>query len=144
MAFATMIVCAVVAFCFANAPLLLRLAAVVVLSGVGGLIPGALFNLAVDLAPGPPFVSTTVGWMQQFSAIGQFVGPPIVAWVASMAGGWQLTWSVTGTASLIGIVLATSIGRLQRIKSRKRLMEIQPDVRCGTFRGAALTYTAHC
>ena len=113
-AFATMIVCAFVAFNFPEAPIALRFATVVVLSGVGGLIPGALFNLAVDLAPGPPFVSTTVGWMQQFSAIGQFAGPPIVAWVASIVGGWQLTWTVTGTASLIGIALATWIGRVYR------------------------------
>jgi len=111
-AFATMIVCAFVAFGLADAPFALRFAAVVVLSGVGGLIPGALFNLAVDLAPGPPFVSTTVGWMQQFSAIGQFAGPPIVAWVASIVGGWQLTWVVTGTASLMGMMLAAMIGRL--------------------------------
>jgi hypothetical protein len=106
--------CAFVAFDFPDLPIALRFVTVVVLSGVGGLIPGALFNLAVDLAPGPPFVSTTVGLMQQFSAIGQFAGPPLVAWVASVAGGWQLTWTVTGAASLVGIALAMSIGRLQR------------------------------
>jgi MFS transporter, CP family, cyanate transporter len=117
-AFATMIVCAFVAFNFPDAPIALRFATVVVLSGVGGLIPGALFNLAVDLAPGPPFVSTTVGWMQQFSAIGQFAGPPIVAYVASVAGGWQLTWTVTGTASLVGIALAMLIGRVYQRRTQ--------------------------
>ena len=113
-AFATMMACAFAGFGIADAPLALRFAAVVVLSGVGGLIPGALFNLAVDLAPGPQFVSTTVGWMQQFSAIGQFAGPPLVAWVASVAGGWQFTWVVTGAASLAGIALASMIGRVHR------------------------------
>ena len=39
---------------------------------------------------------TTVGWMQQWSALGQFAGPPLVAWVASRAGGWQWTWVATG------------------------------------------------
>ena len=111
-AFATMIVCAFVAFGIPDAPLALRFAAVVVLSSVGGLIPGTLFNLAVDLAPGPPFVSTTVGWMQQFSAIGQFAGPPVVAWVAGMTGTWQWTWTVTGGACVIGIALAAALGRL--------------------------------
>jgi predicted MFS family arabinose efflux permease len=114
LAFATMIACAFVAFGVAGAPFAVRFAAVVVLSGVGGLIPGALFNLAVALAPGPQFVSTTVGWMQQFSALGQFAGPPAVAWVASSVGGWQLTWTVTGAASLAGMVLASMIGRLSR------------------------------
>jgi hypothetical protein len=28
-------------------------------------------------------VSTTVGWMQQWSAFGQFAGPPLVAWAAA-------------------------------------------------------------
>ncbi len=84
--------------------------AVLVFSGVGGLIPGTLFGLAVKLAPDNETVSTTVGWMQQFSALGQFLGPPLVAWVATVAGGWQWTWTVTGASSLLGILLA---GRLQ-------------------------------
>jgi MFS family permease len=85
--------------------------AVLVFSGVGGLIPGTLFSLAVVLAPGEATVSTTVGWMQQFSALGQFLGPPLVAWVATQTGGWHWTWVVTASCSLLGIGLAT---RLQR------------------------------
>ena len=84
--------------------------AVLVFSGVGGLIPGTLFGLAVKLAPDSETVSTTVGWMQQFSALGQFLGPPLVAWVATVVGGWHWTWTVTGASSLLGILLA---GRLQ-------------------------------
>lgn len=84
--------------------------AVLLFSGVGGLIPGTLFGLAVKLAPDHETVSTTVGWMQQFSALGQFLGPPLVAWVATVAGSWQWTWIVTGTSSLLGVMLA---GRLQ-------------------------------
>ncbi len=113
--FATMLVGAVVAFGLpSSTPLLLRFGAVVLLSAVGGLIPGALFTLAVQLAPGARTVSTTVGWMQQFSALGQFAGPPIVAWVAGLTGGWQWTWTVTGTASVVGIGLAALIGRVHR------------------------------
>ena len=84
--------------------------AVLVFSGVGGLIPGTLFGLAVVLAPSEDTVSTTVGWMQQCSALGQFIGPPLVAWVATQAGGWQSTWWVTAAASVLGLMLA---GRLQ-------------------------------
>ena len=73
---------------------------------VGGLIPGTLFSLAVRLAPGDDTVSTTVGWMHQCSAIGQFVGPPLVAWVAVRVGGWHWTWAVTASLSLVGGVLA--------------------------------------
>lgn len=83
--------------------------AVLVFSGVGGLIPGTLFGLAVKLAPDNDTVSTTVGWMQQFSALGQFLGPPLVAWVATAVGGWQWTWVVTGASSLLGVLLASRL-----------------------------------
>ena len=88
--------------------------AVLIFSGVGGLIPGTLFGLAVTLAPGEDTVSTTVGWMQQFSALGQFIGPPLVAWVATQAGGWQSTWWVTGASSLLGLLLASRLQAASR------------------------------
>lgn len=111
---ATMVVCAVIAFAWSGTPLVVRYAAVVLLSGVGGLVPGTLFPLAVRLAPDTRTVSTTVGWLQQFSALGQFCGPPIVAYVASAAGGWRWTWVVTGGASVIGLVFTWQLGRLIR------------------------------
>ncbi len=92
-------------------PTALRFASVVMFSAVGGLIPGTLFSCALRLAPSEGTVSTTVGAMQQLSALGQFAGPPLVAWVAASAGGWQWTWAVTATLSLAGAVLAHFIGR---------------------------------
>ena len=83
---------------------------VVMFSAVGGLIPGTLFSTAVRLAPSENTVSTTVGFMQQLSAVGQFLGPPLVAWVAVMVGGWQWTWVVTVSLSVIGLWLAQRIG----------------------------------
>lgn len=87
---------------------------VLMFSMVGGMVPGTLFATAVAVAPDPSCVSTTVGWMQQWSAFGQFVGPPMVGWVASMAGGWHWTWAVTGSCSLLGIVLAMQVARVVR------------------------------
>ena len=87
-----------------------RYGAILLFSGVGGMIPGTLFSLAVRLAPNERTVSTTVGWMQQWSALGQFAGPPLVAWVASAAGGWHWTWAVTGACSALGILLAWQVG----------------------------------
>lgn len=84
-----------------------RYLAVVVFSAVGGLIPATLFALAVHVAPNEHTVSTTVGWMQQCSSTGQFLGPPLVAWVAGVAGGWQWTWVITGVASVVGLLLAS-------------------------------------
>lgn len=89
----------------------LRFAAVVAFSAVGGMIPATLFALAVRLAPSEGTVSTTMGWVQQCSACGQFVGPPLVAWVAGLAGGWHFTWVVTGVASVVGLGLAGWVAR---------------------------------
>lgn len=89
----------------------LRFVAVLLFSMVGGMIPGTLFSLAVKLAPGDDAVSTTVGWMQQWASLGQFAGPPLVAWLASVVGGWQWTWLLTGACSVAGLLLATAIGR---------------------------------
>ena len=90
----------------------LRFAGVLLFSGVGGLVPGTLFSLAVRLAPGEQQVATTVGWVQQMSALGQFVGPPVVAAVAARAGGWQFTPLVTVGCCVVGAVLAWMTGRL--------------------------------
>ncbi len=95
-------------------PAALRYVAVLVFSLVGGLIPATLFALAVRLAPSEQTLSTSVGWMQQWSAFGQFCGPPLVAWVASRSGGWQWTWVATGACSLLGLLLAARIGALLR------------------------------
>lgn len=99
---------------------LLRFAAVLLFSAFGGLIPGSLFALAVQLAPSQRVVSTTVGWMQQWSALGQFAGPPLVALLASYAGGWHWTWVFTGAASMCGILLALQIAHLSAQKSIAR------------------------
>jgi len=95
-------------------PPLLRYAAVLLFSSFGGLVPATLFSLAVHLAPNDRTISTTVGWMQQCQALGQFIGPPLVAWVAGVAGGWQWTWTVTGTSSIVGMLLAAKIARLRQ------------------------------
>ena len=89
-------------------------AGVLVFSSVGGLIPGTLFGLAIRLAPGADTVSTTVGWMQQWSALGQFAGPPLVAWIAVRAGGWQWTGWISVALCAVGLWLAAGIHRALR------------------------------
>jgi predicted MFS family arabinose efflux permease len=95
-------------------PPALRFAAVLLFSAVGGVVPATLFALAVRVAPTEDSLSTTVGWMQQWSAFGQFSVPPLVAWIASRAGDWHWTWWVTGSLALTGWLLAGRIDRQLR------------------------------
>jgi cyanate permease len=97
-----------------------RYAAVLMFSAFGGLIPSTLFSLAVRLAPAERTVSTTVGWMQQCSSFGQFAGPPLVAWVAARAGGWQWSWLFTGGCAALGMALAALTGALMRRRAAGR------------------------
>lgn len=112
--FAVMTVATWVAFSSgtAEAPWL-RYGAILLFSAIGGMVPGALFSLAVRLAPDSSVVSTCVGWMLQWSAFGQFVAPPAIAWLAAQAGGWHWTWMATGALSLLGALLVSRVSRLQ-------------------------------
>ena len=94
------------------APTLLPFMSVLLFSAVGGMVPATLFSQAVRLAPDAQTVSTTVGWMQQWSSLGQFVGPPVVAAIAAVVGGWHWSWLFTGACSVAGVVLAALMGRL--------------------------------
>jgi MFS family permease len=116
LAYAAMAVGALVAFGAQGHPVW-QYAAILAFSALGGLIPGTLFGVAVVMAPGNDTVSTTVGWMQQFSALGQFTGPPAVAWLVTQVGGWQWTWVLTGGCSLLGIALAL---QMQRVWTRSQ------------------------
>ena len=91
-----------------------RYAAVLLFSMVGGLIPSTLFALTVRVAPNEHTLSSVVGWAQQWSAFGQFAGPPLVAWVAARSGGWQWTWVVTGGSAWVGLLLAGRIAVVLR------------------------------
>jgi len=113
--FATMGLAAAAAFAGssnAGLPPAWRYAAVLLFSSVGGLIPATLFALAVRLAPSEGTLATTLGWVQQWSALGQFAGPPLVAAVASAAGGWQWTWVATGACSVAGLLVTVGLSRL--------------------------------
>jgi MFS family permease len=101
-----------------GAPPAVRYLGVLAFSLVGGLVPATLFALAMRLAPDERTLSTTVGWIQQWSSLGQFVGPPMVAWIASRAGGWHWTWAATGTSALLGLLLTVQLQRLLAARSR--------------------------
>lgn len=116
--FVTMALAALTAFALPGdgaATAALRYAAVLLFSAVGGLIPGTLFSLALRVAPGDHAVASTVGFMQQWSAAGQFAGPPLVAAVAVAVGGWQFTGVATGVVAALGLLATAGLAaRLRR------------------------------
>ncbi len=115
-AYLTMALGAAVAFA-GWVPPWLQYLGVLLFSAVGGLIPGTLFGVAVRLAPDNDTVSTTVGWMQQLSSLGQFIGPPLVALLALKVGGWQWTWLVTGGCSLLGVWVAQRLQAAWQVRA---------------------------
>lgn len=116
--FVTMALAALAAFALPGdgaATAALRYAAVLLFSAVGGLIPGTLFSLALRVAPGDHAVASTVGFMQQWSAAGQFAGPPLVAAAAVAVGGWQFTGVATGVVAALGLLATAGLAaRLRR------------------------------
>lgn len=108
--FTAMALGAVLAFASPTSGLpLVQYSGALLFSAFGGLVPGTLFAIAPRLAPSERTISTTVGWMMQWSALGQLAGPPLVASLATLVGGWQLTWLATGSASVVGILLAVLV-----------------------------------
>lgn len=95
-----------------------RYAAIVLLSAVGGLIPGTMFATAPFYAPTPAAISTTVGLMQQGSSVGQLIFPLIVATMAQYAGGWDSIWIATGAGALLTVAIGGLVARHDRLRVR--------------------------
>ena len=93
-------------------PATLRYVLVVTLAGVGGLIPATLFALVPRVAQDRQSTATTMGFVVQFSHIGQLAGPPAVAAVAAAAGGFQLSGLVLVPAALGALLAARGLRRV--------------------------------
>ncbi|WP_167661912.1 CynX/NimT family MFS transporter [Paenalcaligenes hominis] len=85
----------------------IQFVSILLFSIAGGVIPVTLYLLAVIFAPTPQTTASTIGWVQQGSSMGQFLGAPVVAWSVSMLGGWQWAWVATVIFSLLGISMVT-------------------------------------
>jgi len=83
-------------------PATLRYLLVVTLAAGGGLIPASIFALVPRVAQDRQSTATTMGFVVQFSHLGQLAGPPAVAAVAAAAGGFQLSALVLIPAALGG------------------------------------------
>ena len=92
----------------------LRYALVLVFSACAGVIPASIFSGLPVHARSPQHIATGNGMVLQFSNLGQFFGPLVIAWLASRYGGWDATlWALlafAAAAALCGIAL----GRIER------------------------------
>jgi cyanate permease len=91
---------------------MLRYLLVVLLAGVGGLIPASIFALVPHVAQDRHSTATTMGFVVQFSHVGQLAGPPAVAAVAAAVGGFQLSALVLIPAALGAFFAARGLRRV--------------------------------
>lgn len=92
----------------------LRYGLAVAYSAIGGIIPGVLIAGTPVHAPSPQLVGATNGMVMQGSQFGQMVGPPVLAALVSMTGGWQVAPWFLVAGALVTLVLGLWIGRLER------------------------------
>jgi len=98
----------------------LRYGACLLFAGVGGLVPASLLSGAPAHAPTRDLVSTTTGLILQGSQLGQTVGPPALALLVSVYGGWHVApWLLCATAS-VGILLSLRLAVLERAQENDR------------------------
>ncbi len=92
----------------------LRLACAMFLPFVGGFIPPVVLDAAPRHAASPALVATCIGLIVQALALGQFIGPPILACLVSGAGSWEGALWLTGPVSAIGLAATAILWRLER------------------------------
>ena len=95
----------------------LRFALMLVFSLCTGVLPASIFAGVPVHARSPQHIATGTGMVQQFSNIGQFLGPLAIALIASRFGGWEATlWvmlAFAGGAAACGVAL----GRIEKHRS---------------------------
>lgn len=95
-------------------PDLVRYALCLALSFTGALIPASVLSASAIYARRPKQISTLQGLFTQFSNLGPFFGPPIIAMLVSASGLWRDALWVTGSAALIGVALGLRLRVYER------------------------------
>lgn len=75
-----------------------------IFSFAGALVPTTVTRQAVDIAPPGGSASAVIGLITQMFNLANFIGPIILSAIAAAAGTWQMSWTMTVTASAIGIL----------------------------------------
>jgi DHA1 family inner membrane transport protein len=99
----------------AAASAVMGLAACLVFSGVGGVLPATLIGTSATVAPSPRLVPMAVGLLMLGSNLGQMVGPVIVGGAVD-ALGWSAAAAIVAMAGVRGVLLAFGLRRAMRHK----------------------------
>ncbi len=92
----------------------LRFLLVLVFSLCAGVIPASIFAGLPVHARSPAHIATGNGMVLQFSNLGQFFGPLVIAWLASRFGGWQASlWALLAFAAG-GAACGFALGRIEK------------------------------
>jgi DHA1 family inner membrane transport protein len=95
----------------------LRFALVLVFSLCTGVMPASIFAGLPVHARSPQHIATGTGMVQQFSNIGQFFGPLIVALIASRFGGWEATLWVMLAFAAGSAACGAALGMIEKGRS---------------------------
>jgi nitrate/nitrite transporter NarK len=98
-------------------PVALRFSSVLVFSLCAGVIPASIFAGLPVHARTPQHIGTGNGIVNQASQAGQFLGPLLLAWLASNFGGWGAAlWAMLAFAAggaLCGVVIGAIENRIR-------------------------------
>jgi DHA1 family inner membrane transport protein len=103
---------------FAEAlPGALRFAMVLAFSISAGVIPASVFSGLPVHARTPQHIGTANGIVMQASQVGQFLGPLVLAWMATQFGGWDASlWALlafAAGAALCGVAIGKIENRIR-------------------------------
>lgn len=90
-------------------PATVKVALAILFSLVGGLLPAALLSAASLHAPSPARIATLNGFIVQGSHIGTVAGPPTLAVIVTVLGGWEQGWVLGVVFGGLGLVVTMAI-----------------------------------
>ncbi len=80
-----------------------------IFSAVGGIIPSTILSASALHAPISEQVSTVSGVIVQGANLGSLIGPPLMAVVVGISGGWLGVWWLTFIFATFGILLVIKL-----------------------------------
>jgi MFS family permease len=95
-------------------PFAARYTGCLLFSLVGGLLPASVLGAAPMYAPNPNLVATTNGLLMQGGQLGQVIGPPVLALMVSMGGGWKSAPWLLGGSAAAGVALSLGLAVLEK------------------------------